>query len=135
MNYKNKDAVELIPGAKFVNGTPIPANHFGKKLFVREMRPNGDCVLTSSLTASRAIGTVSSSNLIPYTEGEVHNFTSYIVYTLDNIDAYPEPIATGKVKTKILKDRLFTIIEEKDGWGRLINNMGWIKLENTKKIQ
>ena len=36
----------------------------------------------------------------------------------------------GSVK----KGQVFTIVEEKDGWGKLKSGAGWIKLEYTKKL-
>ena len=36
----------------------------------------------------------------------------------------------GSVK----KGQVFTIVEEKDGWGKLKSGAGWIKLEYTKKV-
>ena len=37
---------------------------------------------------------------------------------------------SGSVK----KGQVFTIVEEKDGWGKLKSGAGWIKLEYTKKL-
>lgn len=39
-----------------------------------------------------------------------------------------------KVNTTVKKNQIYTIVEEKDGWGRLKSGAGWIKLSYTKKI-
>ena len=33
-----------------------------------------------------------------------------------------------------MKQKLYTIIEEREGWGRLKSGAGWIALEYTKRI-
>ena len=39
-----------------------------------------------------------------------------------------------KVNTTVKKGQIYTIVEEKDGWGKLKSGAGWIKLSYTKKI-
>ena len=38
------------------------------------------------------------------------------------------------INGSVKKGQVFTIVEEKDGWGKLKSGAGWIKLEYTKKI-
>ena len=38
-----------------------------------------------------------------------------------------------KVLTTVKKNQVYTIVEEKDGWGKLKSGAGWIKLSYTKK--
>ena len=40
-----------------------------------------------------------------------------------------------KVNTQVKRHQLYTIIDEKDGWGKLKNGSGWISLEFTQKIE
>ena len=39
-----------------------------------------------------------------------------------------------KVKTVIKKNEVYTIVEEKDGWGKLKSGAGWIRLNYTKRM-
>lgn len=39
-----------------------------------------------------------------------------------------------KVTTTVKKNQIYTIIEEKNGWGKLKSGAGWIKLSYTKKV-
>ena len=39
-----------------------------------------------------------------------------------------------KVNTTVKKNEVYTIIEEKNGWGKLKSGAGWIKLSYTKKV-
>ena len=38
------------------------------------------------------------------------------------------------VVTSVKKDEVFTIVEEKNGWGKLKSGAGWISLAYTKKV-
>ena len=39
----------------------------------------------------------------------------------------------GAIREKAGKKNKYTIVEEKDGWGRLKSGAGWISLSYTKK--
>lgn len=39
-----------------------------------------------------------------------------------------------KVTNKVYQNETYTIVEEKNGWGKLISGAGWIKLKYTEKI-
>lgn len=39
-----------------------------------------------------------------------------------------------KIKTDVKKNEVFTIVEEKNGWGKLKSGAGWIKLSYTEKV-
>lgn len=39
-----------------------------------------------------------------------------------------------KVKTTVVKNQVFTIVSEKNGWGKLKSGAGWIKLSYTKRV-
>lgn len=39
-----------------------------------------------------------------------------------------------KIKTAVKKNEVFTIVEEKNGWGKLKSGAGWIKLIYTEKV-
>lgn len=40
----------------------------------------------------------------------------------------------GAIREKAGKKKKYTIVEEKNGWGRLKSGAGWISLEFTKKV-
>lgn len=40
-----------------------------------------------------------------------------------------------KVNTTVKKNEVYTIVEEKNGWGKLKSGAGWIKLSYTKRIK
>lgn len=50
-----------------------------------------------------------------------------------NIRSNPGTNATCKIVGTVKKGQVFTIVEEKDGWGKLKSGAGWISLAYTKK--
>ena len=45
-----------------------------------------------------------------------------------------EPNASARIATQVRCGDVFTIVEDKDGWGKLLSGAGWIKLSYTKKL-
>lgn len=39
-----------------------------------------------------------------------------------------------KINTTVKKNEVYTIVDEKNGWGKLKSGVGWIKLSYTKKM-
>lgn len=44
------------------------------------------------------------------------------------------PTVSSKIATSIKKNEVYTIVEEKDGWGKLKSGAGWISLKYTTKV-
>lgn len=59
---------------------------------------------------------------------------SYLVKIISNTSVHVEADKKSKVSTKVKKNEVFTIVDEKDGWGKLKSGAGWIYLKRTKKI-
>ena len=53
--------------------------------------------------------------------------------TADSLNVRQQPNTNAKITTTVKKDNVFTIVEEKDGWGKLKSGAGWINLSYTKK--
>lgn len=54
--------------------------------------------------------------------------------TADSLNVRKEPNASSAITTAVAKGGVFTIVEEKDGWGKLKSGAGWINLSYTKKL-
>lgn len=52
----------------------------------------------------------------------------------DGLNIRQEPTTLSEIKGKVYQNQVFTIVEEKDGWGRLKSGAGWISL-NDKYIK
>lgn len=136
--FKVGNEVKLIKGAKYVTGNSIPDWLFNAKLFVKTIRANGDIVFSLQKNGS-ATGVVKPSDLILYKDvAQVtapKNFKNYIVkITADVLNVRSGPSTAYKVVTQVKKNGLYTIVNEKNGWGKLKSGAGWISLKYTKKI-
>lgn len=63
------------------------------------------------------------------------NNVNYIVQiTADALHVRKEPTTNSSIVTTVKKPYRYTIVEERNGWGRLKSNVGWIKLSYTKRV-
>ena len=65
-------------------------------------------------------------------------FTPYLITTTCDVLNIRSGAGTGHsvvgaIREKAGKKNKYTIVEEKDGWGRLKSGAGWISLSYTKK--
>lgn len=66
--------------------------------------------------------------------GQAPQFKSYTVkITTDVLNVRKGPATSYAVSTTVKKNQVFTIVEEKNGWGKLKSGAGWISLEYTSK--
>ena len=45
-----------------------------------------------------------------------------------------EPNASSRIATQVRSGEVFTIVEERNGWGKLLSGAGWINLSYTKRL-
>jgi uncharacterized protein YgiM (DUF1202 family) len=63
-------------------------------------------------------------------------FKSYTAKVLANtLNVRSGPANTYKVNTVIRKNEVYTIVEEKNGWGRLKSGAGWVSLKFVKFVK
>lgn len=97
--------------------------------------PKGD--LWGGVTYNNATGFINLNYVKPYVEPSIgtSKVVSYRVrITADSLNVRKEPNATAKVTTTVKKGNVFTIVEEKNGWGKLKSGAGWINLSYTTKL-
>ena len=130
---KKGDKVKLLPDTKYTSGKSIPDWVFDKVLYARELRSDGTCVF-STLAVGPITGVVYTKDLIPY-DASMPTFKSYIVRITADVLNVRAGAGTGyQIKTQVKKNELYTIVDEKDGWGKLKSGAGWIHLGYTKKV-
>lgn len=62
--------------------------------------------------------------------------TEYLVkVTTESLNIRSGPGTSYRIVGKIEDNGVYTIVEEKNGWGKLASKIGWIKLSYTKKIK
>lgn len=136
--FKVGDAVSLSADAVYASGQSIPAWVKKSKLYVREIRKNGDHII-STLRTGAITGVVNPKYLSEYiTKTATTNNSTFIPY-LVKVTASTLNVRAGagtnyKVTTTLPKGSVQTIIEEKSGWGKLKNGKGWISLNYTTKV-
>lgn len=129
--YVGKE-VKLVAGAKYINGKSIPSWVLNSKLYVREIRDNGDIVF-STLKIGAITGVAAAKYFVGYTGADA--FKSYtIMVNCDALNVRKGPgIFYGKVKVVRYGDKL-VIAQEKNGWGMIANTNTWVSLKYTKKV-
>lgn len=111
--FKVGDEVKLIEGAKYTSGKAIPKWLIGKKVYVREIRKNGDIVF-STLKIGLITGVVSKKYLVKY--ASTNTFKSYKVkVTADALNVRSGAGTKYKVVTVVKKGEVYTIVDEKNG--------------------
>ena len=131
--FKQGDKVRLLSGAKYTSGKSIPDWVFEKVLYAREVRADGSCVI-STVSAGPITGVVYQKDLVPYSASNP-TFKSYIVrITADVLNVRADAGTGYPIKTQVKKNELYTIVDEKNGWGKLKSGAGWIHLSYTKKV-
>lgn len=128
--------VMLTNDAVFTNGKSIASWMFGKKLYVR--RISGDNITISTVKAGAISGIVDKKYLKKYDSELVAapGFDPYVIaVTGDVVNVRAGAGTQYKVNTQVKENQLYTIIDEKDGWGKMKNGFGWISLEFTRKIE
>lgn len=128
--------VMLTKDAVFTNGKSIASWLFNKKLYVRKI--NGDDVIISTVQSGAVSGIVNKKYLEKYNDSLIAapGFEEYVIMiTGDVVNVRAGASTKYKVNTQVKQNQLYTIIDEKDGWGRLKNGSGWICLDFAKKIE
>ena len=97
--------------------------------------PKGD--LWGGVTYNNATGFINLKYVKPYVEpttGTSKAVNYRVRITADSLNVRKEPNATAKITTTVAKGNVFTIVEEKNGWGKLKSGAGWINLSYTTKL-
>ena len=135
------DTVKIVKNAIWVTGKKVPAWLLGKTLYVREIRDNG-IIVVSTLKTGALTGAIKpeyldliKSNATTPVATQQANFKSYLVIvTADSLNVRNGAGTQYKVNAAVKKGQVFTIIAEKNGWGKLKSGAGWISLNYTKKL-
>ena len=137
-NLKVGNEVKLLPNSTYIDGKDIPKWVHNAKLYVREVRKNGNIVF-STKKVGPITGVTSANNLVLYTTNSTNvpttpKFEPYLVIINTDVLNVRAGAGTGyRITTQVKRHGVYTIVEEKNGWGKLKSGAGWIKLEYTRK--
>ena len=131
--------VRLLPGALFSTGAKIPDWVFNSVLYVRQIKRNGLIVFST-----KSYGAITGITLVTNLEPDdtdatpvkpADDFSAYLVkVTASALNVRTGPGTQYKVVTCITKNQVYTIVAEKNGWGKLKSGAGWIHLDYVRKI-
>lgn len=124
---KKLDKIRLKSDAKYFNGDTIPSKLFETELYARELRANGDVVI-SIATTGPIYGVVNKE----YLELAEMAALFQIETTSNLIMARREPTSSSAITAKVEKGEKFDVLEQKGSWLR--TNCGWIYSKYVKKI-
>ena len=97
--------------------------------------PKGD--LWGGVTYNNATGFINLKYVKPYVEpttGTSKAVNYRVRITADSLNVRAGAGVSYKVTTTVKKNNVFTIVEEKNGWGKLKSGAGWINLSYTTKL-
>lgn len=134
------DTVSLVPGATYYNGVAIPKWVFGYKLYVRQIYKNGNVVISTQPTGA-VTGVVKPEALVPYVKQPASApaepaFEPYLGRV--NTAVLNVRVGAGtnyKISTQVRKNEVYTIVDEKNGWGKLKSGAGWVSLQYIDKVK
>lgn len=128
------DVIKIQSGAVFTTGGAIPTWVINSKLYCREIRDNGDIVFSTQKTGA-VTGVVSPKYVVSGSAATTApGFTPYKVrITADVLNVRSGAGTNYKVNTQVYQHEVYTIVNEKSGWGQLKSGAGWISLQYTKK--
>ena len=139
--FKIGQEIKAIQGAKYVSGGTVPGWVINTRLYVREIRKNGDIVVSINKTGA-ITGVISPKYLVDAkttslpSAPENPQFTPYVVeVNTDVLNVRSGPGTGYKITTQVKKHGLYTIVGENGKWGKLKSGAGWIHLDYTKKIR
>lgn len=131
------DKVTLAPGAKYTTGKTPAAFIFKTKLYVRAI--NGDNITVSIFKSGAITGVVSRKYIVKDGQPVVESATPpatvpYLVRVkCSDLNIRKGPGVSYGTSGYILPG-VYTIVDEKNGFGKLKSGAGWISLDYTTKI-
>ena len=134
VKFKAGDLVILSNDAVYYNGKAIPNWVKAKAWYVKD-QDKDRVVIDKSEDGQNSINSPVNEKYLTLKKIEVKEFAPYLVKVTASVLNYRQgPSTNYKINGTIKKNEVYTIVEEKDGWGKLKSGAGWICLDYVKKI-
>lgn len=132
-NFKIGDAVQVIAGAVYLNNDKeVPDTLLNTKLFIREIKSNS-CVIARAKSGA-VLGEVANENLVAI-DGNIAMIQPYIVQIPTvNFPVYYSANKNSGIVKRLNRFALLTIVDEKNGFGKIKVGSGWIELAKVNKL-
>ena len=126
--FKIGDPVIIINGAIYKNNNKeVPKNLLNIKLYIREIKDN-NCYTIGRAKTGAVLGDISADYLKLFIDKNTINIKPYVIYVPNHdFPLYHSPSKNSGVIRRINRG-LNTIIDEKNGFGKIKNGTGWIEL-------
>ena len=131
--FKIGDIIKLVPGAIYLNNNKdVPESLLNIKLFIREVKENS-CIIARAKNGP-ILGEVENDNLI-LIDGNESRIKPYIIQIpTENLPLYHSPNKNSGIIKRLNRFALFTIIDEKNGFGKIKVGAGWIDLSKINRL-
>lgn len=133
--FKEGNLVVLTNDAVYYNGKTVPTWVKAKAWYVKANQVGDRVVIDKSEDGTNSINSPINASYLSLKNPKKEPFTSYLVkVTTELLNYRSGPSTSYKVNGMIKKSEVYTIVDEKDGWGKLKSGAGWICLDYVKKI-
>lgn len=131
--FKIGDGVQLIAGAIYLNNNKeVPTSLLNTKLYVRDVKENA-CTIARAKVGP-VLGDVSVENLRSI-DGNIAVIEPYLIHVpVDNIPLYHSANKNSGIIRRLNRFSLLTIVDEKNGFGKIKVGAGWVELEKVNKL-
>lgn len=116
--------------------TTIPK---GTKVYIRYVMyqdnsatPKGD--LWGGVSYNQKDGFINLRYVKPYVAPSGNAVKYRVKINTAVLNVRKEPNASSAITTQVKEGNVFTIVEERNGWGKLLSGAGWINLKYTKRL-
>jgi hypothetical protein len=133
--FKNGDEVKLMDGATDMYGAPLASWMVKYKYYVKSITGNKAIISTQKTGSTNYAVPVKYLSAVVKESKIANGFEPYLVRVANNTIYVRAGAGSGyKINGKLYLGEAHTIVEEKNGWGKLKSGMGWILLNKTHKM-
>ena len=131
--FKVNDTVQVLAGAVYLNNDKeVPESLLNTKLYVREA--NKDSAVIARAKTGPILGEVSNEHLV-IVEGNIATIDPYYVQVpVTDLPVYYSPNKTSGIVKRLKRFALITIVDEKNGFGKIKVGSGWIELAKVTRL-
>ena len=132
-NFTIGSEVRLMPNTIFLNNNKEATEEQLKlKLYVRDIKD--DKYTVARAKTGPILGIVAKDNLKDANEN-IPQIEPYIIQILEsNTPLYHSSNKNSGILKRLNRFSLFTIVNEKNGFGKIKNGAGWIELTKAQKL-
>jgi hypothetical protein len=129
--FKTGDLVRIIAGSVYENtNKEVPKDILNLRVYIRNVK-DGNIYTVARAKTGPVLGDIAELNLEAISTN-VPNFNTYLIY-IPNQDfpLYHSPSKNSGVIRRINRG-LYTIVDEKNGFGKIKAGTGWVELSKVR---